>query len=72
MLVLLDWTSSSFEDSVAITRLKEAIQKWDDPTILLKNLDTLALKFHNMMFDVVFQVGRTVMNRGLWSGDNFV
>ena len=31
MLVILDWTSSSFEDSVAITRLKEAIQKWDDP-----------------------------------------
>ena len=31
MLVLLDWTSSSFEDSVALTRLKEAIQKWDDP-----------------------------------------
>ena len=36
MLILLDWTSSNFDESVPLTRLKEAIQKWDDPTTSYK------------------------------------
>ena len=36
MLILLDWTSSNFNESIPITRLKEAIQKWDDPSAKYK------------------------------------
>ena len=36
MLILLDWTSSSFDDSAPLTRLKEAIQLWDEPSAKYK------------------------------------
>ena len=36
MLIVLDWTSNSFDQSVSMNILKEAIQKWDDPNAKYK------------------------------------
>ena len=36
MLILLDWTSSDFNESLALTSLKDAIQKWDEPSAKYK------------------------------------
>ena len=36
MLIVLDWTSSTFEESVPLSILKEAIQRWEDPSAKYK------------------------------------
>ena len=36
MLILMDWTSNDISESFALSGLKDAIQKWDDPSVKYK------------------------------------